>query len=590
VQWKLHPVFHVDLLTPYRETEFHSMNYDKPPPDLINGEEEYEVERIVASRRFGQGHKPQYLVKWKGYPDAENQWVAKEDVFAEDAIREFQNLNSDSEVHIRRVQTDPESYPPSSECPLPGLNHEPSAKTSLTSTLANPSITLNSASSATSLTSTVKNTPVSVGSKAAFTTTITEPMITPELPHAPVEPPFRRYTDTHDSIGGADLTTPEEEIHSCNALARTLGTTPATANNIANWNSVVAVATDGTPITRDELEDVMRHFPTPARGALASPEPEDPGYHILHRTTGKICNNVPFTKAEVDRLRDALPERADGPSPGPLPTRPRHGAAEVVAGGSSTVEGPATGTRSGSAASAQATGDRVATVARNPSAEELFPAEHPFIRLEPVTCPDDTPHICATNGTLLFKGNVSNALLHAYTHPSALRRQACPDQSPPGFVQNRSNNYIPFITTYNGVRQPVNFVQTILTPDPLVVGIRKDLDFVFAKPLHATPEYVFGERPIYILEDLEVLDEGHARHAMIDREIAELHNVTVRAKVTRYRVLTADLVYLEGRLMELERQWGEASSKKLGCICRLKMANVLARLEVQHSAILDVEG
>jgi hypothetical protein len=53
VQWKLHPVFHVDLLTPYRKTEFHGANYDKPPPDLINREEEYKVERIVASRRFG---------------------------------------------------------------------------------------------------------------------------------------------------------------------------------------------------------------------------------------------------------------------------------------------------------------------------------------------------------------------------------------------------------------------------------------------------------------------------------------------------------------------------------------------------------
>ena len=101
VQWKLHPVFHVDLLTPYRETEFHSANYDKPPPDLINREEEYKVERIVASRRFARGRKLQYLVKWKGYPDAENQWVAKEDVFTEDAIREFHDLHSDSRVHIR---------------------------------------------------------------------------------------------------------------------------------------------------------------------------------------------------------------------------------------------------------------------------------------------------------------------------------------------------------------------------------------------------------------------------------------------------------------------------------------------------------
>ena len=136
----------------------------------------------------------------------------------------------------------------------------------------------------------------------------------------------------------------------------------------------------------------------------------------------------------------------------------------------------------------------------------------------------------------------------------------------------------------------VDFVQTILTPDPLVIGIRTDTDLVFAKPLHATPEYVFGTRPIYVMEDLEVLDEGHARRAMIDREIAELHDVTVRAEVVRYRSLTADLVYLEGRLMELERQWGEMSSKKLGCIRRLEMANVLARLETQRGNILDVEG
>jgi hypothetical protein len=123
----------------------------------------------------------------------------------------------------------------------------------------------------------------------------------------------------------------------------------------------------------------MRCFPTPARGALASLEPEDPGYHILHQTTGKICNDVPFTKAEVDRLRNALLERADGPSPGPLPTRPRHGAAEVVAGGSSMVEGPATDTHPRSTASTQVTGDRVTTVIRDPSGEKLFPAEHPFI-------------------------------------------------------------------------------------------------------------------------------------------------------------------------------------------------------------------
>ena len=49
-QWKIHPVFHVDLLTPYKETAFHGTNYTRPPPDLINDEEEYEVEQVLNSR------------------------------------------------------------------------------------------------------------------------------------------------------------------------------------------------------------------------------------------------------------------------------------------------------------------------------------------------------------------------------------------------------------------------------------------------------------------------------------------------------------------------------------------------------------
>ena len=45
-QWKIHDVFHGKTLTPYRETEVHSKNFPEPPPDLINGEEEFEVDSI----------------------------------------------------------------------------------------------------------------------------------------------------------------------------------------------------------------------------------------------------------------------------------------------------------------------------------------------------------------------------------------------------------------------------------------------------------------------------------------------------------------------------------------------------------------
>jgi hypothetical protein len=42
--WKIHNVFHVSLLTCYNETEEHGRNFTQPAPELIEGEEEYEVE------------------------------------------------------------------------------------------------------------------------------------------------------------------------------------------------------------------------------------------------------------------------------------------------------------------------------------------------------------------------------------------------------------------------------------------------------------------------------------------------------------------------------------------------------------------
>jgi len=35
-KWKIHPVFHIDLLTKYREMEIHGKNYSPPPPDIVD--------------------------------------------------------------------------------------------------------------------------------------------------------------------------------------------------------------------------------------------------------------------------------------------------------------------------------------------------------------------------------------------------------------------------------------------------------------------------------------------------------------------------------------------------------------------------
>jgi hypothetical protein len=99
--WTIHPVFHADLLTPYKETAFHGRNFDRPLPDLIDGEEQYEVERILDSRQHGRGRQVQYLVKWKGYPDSDNQWVKWQDLNAPELIAEYQKENPAAITHIR---------------------------------------------------------------------------------------------------------------------------------------------------------------------------------------------------------------------------------------------------------------------------------------------------------------------------------------------------------------------------------------------------------------------------------------------------------------------------------------------------------
>ena len=77
-QWNIHPVFHVSLIRPAQEDHsLHPNPHPRPPPDLVDNEEHYEVKAILNSRPHGRGL--QYLVHWKGYPPSERSWIPWED-------------------------------------------------------------------------------------------------------------------------------------------------------------------------------------------------------------------------------------------------------------------------------------------------------------------------------------------------------------------------------------------------------------------------------------------------------------------------------------------------------------------------------
>src|SRR6266566_155597 len=87
--WNIHNVFHASLLSPYHETHQHGPNYSRPSPDLINGKEEYVVEKVINHRGHGRSRTLQYLIKWEGYPESDNTWEPAGQVHALEHVKQY---------------------------------------------------------------------------------------------------------------------------------------------------------------------------------------------------------------------------------------------------------------------------------------------------------------------------------------------------------------------------------------------------------------------------------------------------------------------------------------------------------------------
>ena len=98
----IHPVFHVSKLKRFVEEDESIRGRIQEPtmsvPEIIDGNEEYEVEAIVGHRMRkykGEFHK-QYLVKWKDWADWYNTWEWWDSLeHAKEAVDEYENSISD---------------------------------------------------------------------------------------------------------------------------------------------------------------------------------------------------------------------------------------------------------------------------------------------------------------------------------------------------------------------------------------------------------------------------------------------------------------------------------------------------------------
>jgi hypothetical protein len=96
---RLHPVFSIVKLSlahsdplPGRQPAL------PPPPTLIDGEKEYEVETILYSRM--RYNRLEYLVKWKGYDESHNQWEEHTQLHTKSKIVQFHRKHPGAACYI----------------------------------------------------------------------------------------------------------------------------------------------------------------------------------------------------------------------------------------------------------------------------------------------------------------------------------------------------------------------------------------------------------------------------------------------------------------------------------------------------------
>jgi hypothetical protein len=577
-QWSIHPVFHIDLLTPYHETTMHGANYQRPPPDLVEGEEEYEVETVLASRHFGRGKKLQYLVKWKGYPDSDNQWINKEDVFADDAIREFKNSNPDQETHIRRVNIDspyPHSSPPllmqnNITAPVTStavsdnwtIRDESTASTSTISSAPSPStettrsqysfrvedggepssVELPLPTSMAEESTTAAESPQSINSEFPITyyvhgqeapilfslTNEAHVIIGSQENQVPITipPPGNSPALRHIRVTPSSHDSPEVQtlVHAAlNHIRETASATPGGAffeDDINNIEQVLSLASSlrdprrGTASEDDATASLMSRLNQVRRPRSPTP--------VICRSRTPVTYNIP---------QNAIPNPAALPTPVFSPPSRR---------GQLAPESDAPQRR-------RTRGQRGQGGARVSVVQPVLPV---------------SGHVSRPAESV---SDLTTRLTHL--------------PPPLGFEHNIGCNYVPCLISLEGRRQvPATYVHMVMSINPQVIGRRDGDEAEYGGPVYAQPDFG-AEASRYAPDDLGQFRANASESEAFDNALAFIHDRALIAEVYHFRQASMAVTQYQRNIEQIQERMWEAGALMEGAARRLEGANSINRIE-----------
>ena len=96
---RIHPVVNVSWIKRYID-QVDSQRKEVPQPVIVEGEEEWEVEKILNKRKIRE--KDKFLVQWKGFTAKGDTWKSQENLKnAGDVLKEFEEEYSRDNREVR---------------------------------------------------------------------------------------------------------------------------------------------------------------------------------------------------------------------------------------------------------------------------------------------------------------------------------------------------------------------------------------------------------------------------------------------------------------------------------------------------------